>query len=428
MRWQQQRRRQIGVAMEPNLVYRPGTLIASILLAVLMLPPLLGCAEGDGNAGVKGSDTPQAVVATYRHAFARKDWRTCFLCYDPKMRADFLSHMFYGVAVSRDAELDAIIKKRLSSKFDESAVPDVRQDNRTSKELRVYEALQKQLDDLPEFVDETCRRLDALGQSAFTELGDVRDISIQGDRAVAYWKPSPVKQHGQPPADKRQPVHFRKMDGKWYMTIPDPPPPLSVSERAKQLQDDVESLWILLCCSIPFTAPDESNNSETAQLLAEKQYDQWDKLRKQYGELRMGVRPFVYSSTDPALHLVRLTEAHAKKLIEYLATEGFLQQAVELGKQEVPERDLSENCYTLQVSTQNLQLHEDLGWGPGMLKRLDGLRGALDGEAARAMDAILAGFADDRKKWAATTAQPAPLGSEKQASPLHDMPGVKPGT
>jgi len=38
-----------------------------------------------------------------------------------------------------------------------------------------------------------------------------------------------------------------------------------------------------------------------------------------------------------------------------------------------------------------------------MLKRLDGLRGALDGEAARAMDAILAGFADDRKKWAATT-------------------------
>ena len=73
-------------------------------------------------------------------------------------------------------------------------------------------------------------------------------------------------------------------------------------------------------------------------------------------------------------------------------------QAQQPVAQEAPERDLSENCYTLQVSTQHLQLHEDLGWGPGMLKRLNGLRGALDGEAARGMDAILNGLADDRKK------------------------------
>ena len=83
----------------------------------------------------------------------------------------------------------------------------------------------------------------------------------------------------------------------------------------------------------------------------------------------------------------------------------------------MPERSLSENCYTLQVSTQHLQLHKDLGWGPGMVKRLDGLRGALDGEAAQAMDAILAGLADDRKKWAAPTAQPAPPRSKNRASP-----------
>lgn len=379
--------------MERHVICRSAPLIASALLAVVLLPPLLGCAEGDGNAGVKGSDTPQAVVATYRHAFARKDWRTCFLCYDPKMRADFLSHMFYGVAVSRDAKLDAIFKKQLSDKFasnDEIGIPTVRRDSRTAEELRVYEALQKQLDDLPGFVDEICRRFDAMGQETFSELGDVRELSIQGDRAIGYWNRSPIKQHGQSPADKPRPVHFRKMDGKWYMTIPDPPPPLSVRERAQKLQDEVESLWVYLCCSIPFTAPDESNNAETGQLLADKQYDQYDKLRKQYGELRM--------STDPSVQAALLTKAQAKKLIEYLATEGFLQQAVELGKQEVPERDLSENCYTLQVSTQNLQLHEDLGWGPGMLKRLDGLRGALDGEAARAMDAILAGLTDERKK------------------------------
>ena len=65
---------------------------------------------------LQGSETPQALMATYRHALATKDWRNCFLCYDPKMRADSSVRMFYGVAVSRDAELAAIVKKRLSGK------------------------------------------------------------------------------------------------------------------------------------------------------------------------------------------------------------------------------------------------------------------------------------------------------------------------
>ena len=79
------------------------------------------------------------------------------------------------------------------------------------------------------------------------------------------------------------------MDGKWYMTIPDPPPPLSVSERAKQLCAEVESLWIVLCCSTAAVVPvDEPNESKIAQPLSEKRY----------GELRMSVRPFVYQSND----------------------------------------------------------------------------------------------------------------------------------
>ena len=41
-----------------------------------------------------------------------------------------------------------------------------------------------------------------------------------------------------------------------------------------------------------------------------------------------------------------------------------------------------------------------------MLKRLDALRTALNGEAGQGMDAILAGLADDRKKWAAASGEP----------------------
>jgi hypothetical protein len=245
-----------------------------------------------------------------------------------------------------------------------------------AKELLFYKELQKQLPDLPGFVEEACRRLNELGQEAFSDLGDVRDIKTQGDEAVGYWIPAADKQPEQPPADERQPVHFCKIGGRWYITIPDPPPPLSVNERAAQLHAEIETLWVVLCCSGPATPAGKNK----------------------YGEVRMSVRPFVYKSDKPTLRLIRLSPAQAKKLIDHLATEGYLQQAVELGKQEIPERDLSEFCYTLQVSTRSLELHEDLGWGPGLVKRLKGLRGALDEEASHALGSIIAELAGEQKK------------------------------
>ena len=243
--------------MERNLVYRSGVLIASILLAVLTLPPLVECGGTDGNAGMKGYDTPQALTATYRHALATKDWQSCFLCYDPKMRGDFLIRLCYAAAVTRDAELTAIIKRHW---IHENITPDPRRNDRACKELRAYEKIQKEVDDLPRFVDEMCRRLDAMGQKSCSELGDVRDISTQGDKAIGYWnrpaesigpvggsnatshkadargKSVPTAPNrsnvadvpdklGQPLPGDRVPVHFRKLDDKWYMTIPDPPRP-----------------------------------------------------------------------------------------------------------------------------------------------------------------------------------------------------------
>lgn len=349
---------------------------------------------------LEGSETPQELIATYRHALAAEDWRKCFLCYDPKMRGDSLIRLFYTLGVSRDAELAAIVKKRLRIEFSDPermTIPGLRRDDRVPREVLFYEAIRKRVDDLPGFVDEMCRRLDAMGQKAFSKLGDVREISIQGDNGVGYWSRSPNKSTGQPLSDNRVPVHFRKIGGKWYMAIPDPPPPLSVDDRVKLLNAEVESLFVYLCCSTAAVDPfAESSPSQTAQ-----------PSDKRYSELRLTVQP-VYGGNVPTVHAAQLTAAQAKKLIEYLATEGFLQRAVELGKQEVPEHDLSENCYTLQVSTQKLQLHEDFGWGPAMLKRLQGLRGALDGDAARAMDAILTELAEDGKTWATTPKNTAP--------------------
>ncbi len=111
------------------------------------------------------------------------------------------------------------------------------------------------------------------------------------------------------------------------------------------------------------------------------------------------MEPWDFSS-DSEIRFVQLTEQQANRLIDYLGKEGYLRQALELGKQKIPRVDM-EKWYTLQVSTRNLQLHEDLGWGPELLKRLRGLRTALEGDAAQAMDALLARFAEDQKQWQA---------------------------
>ena len=343
-----------------------------------------------------GSDSPQTLVIDYQHAFARKDWRNCFLCYDPRLRGDFLTRMFRALGVTRDAELAAIAKKRLRIEFadpERIAIPGLRQTDHVPKELLFYEALDRRVADLPGFVDEMCRRLDAMGQATFMQLGDVREICIQGDRAIGYWSGAPSKDVEKPDSDNRIAVRFHKTGGKWYFADSSPPIPLSVAERAKLLKTEVKSLLIYLCCNAaafdPFAEPERPQQDQPP---SEKRYD----------ALRLSLQP-MDGADDPTVHVAQLTEAQAKKLIDYLAAEGYLDRAVELGKQEMPERDFSQNCYTLQISTQSLQLHEDLGWGPDMLKRLDALRSVLDGEAGQGMDAILAGLADDRKKWTAET-------------------------
>ena len=95
------------------------------------------------------------------------------------------------------------------------------------------------------------------------------------------------------------------------------------------MKTEGKSLFIYLSCSAaaldPFAEP---QRSQADQAPSEKRYD----------ELRLSVRP-VNGADAPTVHVAQLTEAQAKKLIDFLAAEGYFGQAVELGKQEVPERD-----------------------------------------------------------------------------------------
>ncbi len=117
----------------------------------------------------------------------------------------------------------------------------------------------------------------------------------------------------------------------------------------------------------------------------------------------------------------------AEKIIDHLAKEGFLARAMNLSGIRMAKPPAGPT-YVMEVSAGGRVLYEYLGWDLPMLKRLDGLRKVLDGEAAKGMDKLLARMSGHRKEWgkAAASAKPPvkpiedtrkPLAPDK--SPLH---------
>ncbi|HTU24585.1 MAG TPA: hypothetical protein VMF30_04260 [Pirellulales bacterium] len=394
--------------MRRNLCYRLVTLLALALLAAAPWSNPLCAANPGGDADAKETDTPQSVVATYRAARAADDWQKCFLCYDERMRANFFSCMLTGVAECDDEELKKIVFKPLADKFDDADRPvySHHPEPLGTRDLRLYKMLEKRVD-LPGLVAAAFRHLDAgEAHDSFFDLGNVLEVRIEGDKAEGYWRREPAQpanEPGQPPAQPNVPIHFRRVDGRWFLTIPDPPPPLADRERAAKLQAEIESLRI----NLGFSGAADSRANDAKEAVPAKRYH----------EVRLSVVPLPHPS-DRSVYVGELTEGQARRLIEFLSTDGFLRDAAELDRQEVPLRDMSKDCCTLQVFTRNLSLHEDFGWGLPMLKRLDGLRGAVEGEAAQALDAILASFAAERKDWQAAAA------AEKPGAPTGDAPNA----
>jgi hypothetical protein len=116
-----------------------------------------------------------------------------------------------------------------------------------------------------------------------------------------------------------------------------------------------------------------------------------------YG-LILSVPPIGYDRSNPFYRLARITEAQAEKIIDHLAEQGFLDEAFDLrAKPKRPPPAMP--GYVIRASTQGIRFQEDLGWGLPMLKRLDGLRKVLDGDAAKGMDLLLARLTGLREQW-----------------------------
>ena len=128
----------------------------------------------------------------------------------------------------------------------------------------------------------------------------------------------------------------------------------------------------------------------------------------------------------PHVLTVQVTEDQARKIIDYLAREGFLARATE------PKSDADFKLPEGPAYMMSLGPYcETLGWGLPMLRRLDGLRKVLDGDAGKSMDKLLAPLAELRQaanRHAAT--QPATTKPAGAIPLYHDelrSPGAPPG-
>ncbi len=130
-------------------------------------------------------------------------------------------------------------------------------------------------------------------------------------------------------------------------------------------------------------------------------------------------------TTYPAFLLVSyISKSQAIKIIDYLGSDGFLGRSMNLSGIKLAKPPAGPT-YTIRAYAGGLALYENLGWDLKMLKRLDGLRKVLDGDAAKAMDKLLARMSGHRKQWekAVAISKPVvkpikkPLAPDK--SPLH---------
>lgn len=111
---------------------------------------------------------------------------------------------------------------------------------------------------------------------------------------------------------------------------------------------------------------------------------------KPYYNLTLTV-PSVAHDRKNAFHpQVQITEEQAKRIIEYLATEGFLDQADDLKPGTVKEFPApTMPGYTMKVTTEQIIFLGDLGWGMPMLNRMERLQRVLGYYAATPMDLLV---------------------------------------
>jgi hypothetical protein len=145
---------------------------------------------------------------------------------------------------------------------------------------------------------------------------------------------------------------------------------------------------------------------------------------KPYYRLMLSVQPVVRFKGNAFDLYTQITEEQAMKIIDYLAVEGFLDQALDLNRNRSPAPP-PEPYYTMTVHSdgppRTFGFQDWLGFDLNMLKRMDGLRVVLEGDAAKQMDLLLGRLSGHRKQWEA--AAPATMPAAQKLATKASMKG-----
>ncbi|MEQ8785714.1 MAG: hypothetical protein RIC55_05425 [Pirellulaceae bacterium] len=174
------------------------------------------------------------------------------------------------------------------------------------------------------------------------------------------------------------------------------------------------SSTLLLCLALlAAPADDAATPQETSRLVARRA----ETLKQSVASFRLTLRyhgeqgkpfygvtlsvPAVAATGDnPFDRVTRIDQAQALRLIDALAEQGFLEDASPLAEGDAPPAKFVSG-YGLLVATDDLVLHDELGWDLAMLAKIDALRKVLRGEPAKDMDLLLARLSGLRAAWEA---------------------------
>lgn len=136
---------------------------------------------------------------------------------------------------------------------------------------------------------------------------------------------------------------------------------------------------------------------------------------KPYYKLTLSVGGIAHDGDIAFDPKVPITEEQAQKIIDCLATGGFLDRADERKPGDVKKHPApTMPGYTMKVDAGQVVFYDDLGWGLPMLQRLGSLRKVLDGDAATQMDFLLGRLEGHRKEWEKAVTKRAGLAVEKK--------------
>lgn len=161
---------------------------------------------------------------------------------------------------------------------------------------------------------------------------------------------------------------------------------------------------ILLCVPVTVVNAEPTKKAEDRAKILKENLDTFQLMLlydgqqdKPFYNLTLSVKPVRQAATNQFHPVVQIDKDQAKRIIEHLAKDGFLDQATDPRVEK--KRPPTTTGYSLTVNGQDLEWQAGLGWDLAMVRRLDNLHSILDGKAEESIKILISRLSGYRQEW-----------------------------